>query len=61
MAAAARTFSGSAWLQVVAVRAGAQPRCVYLALGFSPAAALALGLPLALSSTAQVLPMLRAG
>jgi CPA2 family monovalent cation:H+ antiporter-2/glutathione-regulated potassium-efflux system protein KefB len=28
-------------------------------LGFSPAAALALGLPLALSSTAQVLPMLQ--
>ncbi|UAK23015.1 cation:proton antiporter domain-containing protein [Sphingomonas nostoxanthinifaciens] len=28
-------------------------------VGFSPAAALALGLPLALSSTAQVLPMLR--
>jgi glutathione-regulated potassium-efflux system protein KefB len=31
---------------------------VYLATGFSPAAALAIGLPLALSSTAQVLPML---
>jgi monovalent cation:proton antiporter-2 (CPA2) family protein len=33
---------------------------VYLALGISPAAALAIGLPLGLSSTAQVLPMLRA-
>ena len=33
---------------------------LYVALSFSPAAALAIGLPLALSSTAQVLPMLRA-
>ena len=33
---------------------------VFWALGVSPAAALAIGLPLALSSTAQVLPMLRA-
>jgi glutathione-regulated potassium-efflux system protein KefB len=32
---------------------------IYLVTDFSPAAALALGLPLALSSTAQVLPMLR--
>jgi glutathione-regulated potassium-efflux system protein KefB len=32
---------------------------LYVALGLSPAAALAIGLPLALSSTAQVLPMLR--
>ncbi len=32
---------------------------IHVALGFSPAASLALGLPLALSSTAQVLPMLR--
>lgn len=32
---------------------------VYLATSISPAAALALGLPLALSSTAQVLPMLQ--
>lgn len=32
---------------------------LYLALGISPAAALAIGLPLSLSSTAQVLPMLR--
>ena len=32
---------------------------LYLALGISPAAALAIGLPLGLSSTAQVLPMLR--
>jgi glutathione-regulated potassium-efflux system protein KefB len=31
---------------------------LYLALGISPAAALAIGLPLGLSSTAQVLPML---
>jgi len=33
---------------------------INLALGVSPAASLAIGLPLALSSTAQVLPMLRA-
>lgn len=33
---------------------------VHLAAGFTPAAALAIGLPLALSSTAQVLPSLRA-
>jgi monovalent cation:proton antiporter-2 (CPA2) family protein len=32
---------------------------IYAATGFSPAASLALGLPLALSSTAQVLPMLQ--
>lgn len=32
---------------------------IHLILGFSPAAALALGLPLALSSTAQVLPGLK--
>ena len=32
---------------------------LYLALGLSPAASLAIGLPLGLSSTAQVLPMLR--
>jgi glutathione-regulated potassium-efflux system protein KefB len=32
---------------------------IYLAMGFSIQASLALGLPLALSSTAQVLPMLR--
>ncbi len=32
---------------------------IHVALGVSPAAALAIGLPLALSSTAQVLPMLR--
>jgi glutathione-regulated potassium-efflux system protein KefB len=32
---------------------------IYLILGTSPAAALAIGLPLGLSSTAQVLPMLR--
>lgn len=33
---------------------------LYVAVGFSPEASLAIGLPLALSSTAQVLPMLRA-
>ncbi len=33
---------------------------LYLGPGFSPGASLAIGLPLALSSTAQVLPMLRA-
>jgi Kef-type K+ transport system membrane component KefB/voltage-gated potassium channel Kch len=33
---------------------------LYLALGITPQAALAIGLPLGLSSTAQVLPMLRA-
>ena len=33
---------------------------IHLALGVTPPAALAIGLPLALSSTAQVLPMLRA-
>ena len=32
---------------------------LYLALGLSPEASLAIGLPLGLSSTAQVLPMLR--
>ncbi|MFL6752520.1 MAG: monovalent cation:proton antiporter-2 (CPA2) family protein [Sphingomicrobium sp.] len=32
---------------------------LYLTIGISPQAALAIGLPLALSSTAQVLPMLR--
>jgi glutathione-regulated potassium-efflux system protein KefB len=32
---------------------------IWLAVGFSPSAAVALGLPLALSSTAQVLPMLQ--
>ena len=32
---------------------------IHLALGVTPAAALAIGLPLGLSSTAQVLPMLR--
>ena len=34
---------------------------IHLALGVTPAAALAIGLPLGLSSTAQVLPMLRSG
>lgn len=33
---------------------------IYVTLGITPAAALAIGLPLGLSSTAQVLPMLRA-
>src|SRR4029078_4419456 len=32
---------------------------LYFGPGFSPEASLAIGLPLALSSTAQVLPMLR--
>ena len=34
---------------------------IHFALGMTPAAALAIGLPLGLSSTAQVLPMLRVG
>ena len=40
------------------MRRGDQP-FLHLALGISPEAALAIGLPLGLSSTAQVLPMLR--
>jgi CPA2 family monovalent cation:H+ antiporter-2/glutathione-regulated potassium-efflux system protein KefB len=38
---------------------GAAVSAIIWAVGFSPSAALALGLPLALSSTAQVLPMLQ--
>ena len=55
----ARTFSGSAWRRscCAASRSACSSIC---ALGVSAAAALAIGLPLGLSSTAQVLPMLRA-
>jgi monovalent cation:proton antiporter-2 (CPA2) family protein len=49
---------GLGFAQVVACGLGLS--CLlYLALGISPEAALAIGLPLGLSSTAQVLPMLR--
>ena len=54
----ARTFSGSAWRRSCCA-ALALSALLYLALGISPEAALAIGLPLGLSSTAQVLPMLR--
>lgn len=43
----------------VAVTGLALAALIYLATGFSAAASLAIGLPLALSSTAQVLPSLR--
>ena len=43
----------------VAVSGLALTALVHFATGFSPAASLAIGLPLALSSTAQVLPSLR--
>ena len=43
----------------VALCGAAVSAIVWLIAGFSPAAALAVGLPLALSSTAQVLPMLQ--
>lgn len=46
-------------LAQVALCGAAVSLIVWLAVGFSPSAALALGLPLALSSTAQVLPMLQ--
>jgi CPA2 family monovalent cation:H+ antiporter-2/glutathione-regulated potassium-efflux system protein KefB len=46
-------------LAQVAICGMALSSIVWLAIGFSPYAALALGLPLALSSTAQVLPMLQ--
>jgi glutathione-regulated potassium-efflux system protein KefB len=46
-------------LAQVAVSGLAIAGIVYLATGFSAAASLAIGLPLALSSTAQVLPSLR--
>ncbi len=49
---------GFGLLQVVMCGA-ALAGVVWLLAGFSPAAAVALGLPLALSSTAQVLPMLQ--
>ena len=52
-----REIFGLGLLQVVAC--GLVIAAVIAAAGFSPAAALALGLPLALSSTAQVLPMLQ--
>jgi glutathione-regulated potassium-efflux system protein KefB len=50
---------GLGLLQVV-VSGLALTALIYLAAGFSLAASLAIGLPLALSSTAQVLPSLRA-
>ena len=46
-------------LAQVALCGAAVSAIIWLAVGFSPSAALALGLPLALSSTAQVLPMLQ--
>jgi glutathione-regulated potassium-efflux system protein KefB len=46
-------------LAQVAVCGVALSLVLYFALGLSPEGALAIGLPLALSSTAQVLPMLR--
>lgn len=52
-----RDILGLGLLQVVAC--GLAVAGVIALVGFSPAAALALGLPLALSSTAQVLPLLR--
>lgn len=48
---------GIGMIQVVAC--GLAVAAVIALVGFSPSAAIALGLPLALSSTAQVLPMLR--
>lgn len=53
-----RDIFGVGMLQVVACGL-AITGMILLFTGFSPAAALALGLPLALSSTAQVLPMLQ--
>ena len=55
--AMSREFSGSACCRS-RLRAGAAA-VIYLARAFRSAAALALGLPLGLSSTAQVLPMLQ--
>lgn len=52
-----RDILGLGLLQVAAC--GLAVAGIILAIGFSPEAALALGLPLALSSTAQVLPLLR--
>jgi monovalent cation:proton antiporter-2 (CPA2) family protein len=54
-----RDIFGLGLIQVVACGI-ALSALLYFALGISPQAALAIGLPLALSSTAQVLPMLRA-
>ena len=54
-----RDIFGLGLLQVV-ICGLALSGLLYVALGISPEAALAIGLPLALSSTAQVLPMLRA-
>ncbi|MFL6775075.1 MAG: cation:proton antiporter [Sphingomicrobium sp.] len=54
-----REIFGLGFLQVVLCGL-AISALIYLALGISPQAALAIGLPLGLSSTAQVLPMLRA-
>lgn len=53
-----REIFGLGLLQVTACGL-AVAAVIWLAVGFSPEAALALGLPLALSSTAQVLPMLQ--
>lgn len=53
-----RDIFGFGTLQVV-LSGIAISALVYFAAGFSPAASLAIGLPLALSSTAQVLPSLR--
>ena len=53
-----RDIFGLGLVQVVACGA-ALSGVIYLVTAFSGAAAIALGLPLALSSTAQVLPMLR--
>ena len=53
-----RDIFGLGLLQV-AVAGVAISALIYVATGFSAAASLALGLPLALSSTAQVLPSLR--
>ena len=53
-----REIFGLGFLQVAACGL-AVTGVILLLTGFSPAAALALGLPLGLSSTAQVLPMLR--
>src|SRR5438046_2280299 len=54
-----RDIFGLGLLQVVLCGV-ALSALLYVALGTSPEAALAIGLPLGLSSTAQVLPMLRA-
>jgi glutathione-regulated potassium-efflux system protein KefB len=54
-----RDIFGLGFLQV-ALSGIAISALLHLAVGFSAAAAVAIGLPLALSSTAQVLPSLRA-